>query len=154
MQKTDTTSKADTTSKTDPIVIEIVTLLEDMRPLFERACISDKFTIFAESNKLPGYCLEEAKTWLLANYDGPYKDYMKIRKMQPETFWKRYELWGEFDEHRECKLLAERLTIFKQSCRDRPLIFKHNACLMAITENERAKPKNKVKKTKKESHED
>lgn len=130
----------------DPTIAEIVKLLEDMRPIFERAGNSDKFIIYSECNKLPGYVLEEARNWLQALYDGSYKDYMKIRGMQPEAFWKRYELWGEFDEHRECRLLAEKLTVFKQSCRGRPLIFRHNACIVAVTENENKKPKKKAKK--------
>lgn len=88
--------------------------------------------------------------WLQEIYDTTFKECQRIRKMQPETMWKRYELWAEFEDHRECKLYAERLALFKQSCSKRPLIFRHNSCEMAITENQKSKPKNKAKKPKKD----
>lgn len=122
-------------------------MLEDMRPTMERAKISDKFIIFAECNKLPGYCLEDAYNWLSELYTGAYKECKRLRGMQSEEMWKRYELWGDdINEHRECVLYAKALDAFKKACRGRPLIFKHNQCIGAIEENNRKKPKNKAKK--------
>jgi hypothetical protein len=126
-------------------------MLEDMRPTLERVKLGDKFVIFANCDKLPGYCLEDAMKWLHEVYTTTFKECQRIRRMQSEEMWKRYEAWGdEFADHREVKLYAERLVMFKQSCRNRPLIFKHNSCEMAITENQKAKPKNKAKKPKKD----
>lgn len=116
-----------------------------------RAKIDDKFIIFAQCDKLPGYCLEEALDWLQTLYQGAYRECQKIRNMQSEAVWKKYELWADFDDCNEVKLYAAKLDAFRNHCKHRPLIFRHSACEKAITENERAKPK---KKAKKERHED
>ena len=128
----------------------IVTLLEDMRPTLERCNKSEKFTIFAQADKLPGYCLEDAMTWLTELHNGPYKECQRIRLMQKEEFWKRAEAWGECQEHREVVLYNERLDIFKRALRGKPLIFKHKDCIAAMAENDRKKPKNKAKAKKNE----
>lgn len=130
---------------------DIVVMLEEMRPTLERAKLSEKFQIFGQCDKLPGYVMEDALTWITAIYNGTYAECRRIRNMQPESLWAKYETWGdEFAEHRECVLYAERLVLFKHACRNRPLIFRHNKCLGAMEENNRKKPKNKAKKVSSE----
>jgi hypothetical protein len=125
---------------------KIVQLLEDMRPTMARAKIDDKFLIFANCDKLPGYCLEDALNWLMELHAGAFKECQKIRRMQSEEMWAKYELWDDFEDCNEVKLYNAKLDAFKNHCRNRPLIFRHSACEQAIAENERAKPRKKKAK--------
>jgi hypothetical protein len=127
-------------------IIQLISLLEDMRPTMKRCGIDNKFIVFSKCDKLPGYAVEDALIWIQDLYKGPYAACQQIRRLLSEDLWDKYKLWGEFDEHRECILYSERLAIFKAACKQRPLIFKHTCCEKAITENNRKKPKNKAKK--------
>lgn len=129
----------------DDSIIKIVSLVEIMRPTMDRAGIGAKFMVFSECDKLPGYCTEEALTWLQSLHDGAFKDAQKIRNLVSEATWKRYEDWEDSSDLRECILYAEKLKVFKAACRNRPLIFRHSAAQIAVTENANKKPKNKAK---------
>lgn len=125
---------------------KIVQLLEDMRPTMQRVKVDEKFIIFANCDKLPGYCLEDALTWLTELHGSAFKECQRIRRMQPEAIWAKYEVWGDFEDYHEVKVYNEKLQVFKEACRHRPLIFRHSACERAITENERAKPRKRKEK--------
>ena len=117
-----------------------------MRPTLERVKLGHKFIIYGQCNKLPGYVLEDALTWLTALHTGVYKECKRIRGMQSEEMWARYALWGDETEYREVVLYNAALDNFKKNCRGRPLIFRHAQCDGAATENNNKKPKNKDKR--------
>lgn len=129
----------------DESIIKIVSLVEEMRPTLIRVGLSDKFQIFSECDKLPGYCTEEALAWLETLRSGAYRDCQKIRNLVSEHVWERYEKWEDSEDLREVILYKEKLKCFKTACRNRPLIFRHSAARIAVTENNNKKPKNKAK---------
>ena len=128
----------------DDSIIKIVALVEEMRPTMVRAGNSDKFQIYSECDKLPGYCTEEALNWLEDLHKGAYRDCQKIRNLVAETIWERYEKWEDSEDLREVVLYKEKLKVFKTACRNRPLIFRNNAAKIAVVENSNKKPKNKA----------
>jgi len=94
----------------------------------------------------------EAHKWLERIHESEYKDVMAVRKLLPETLWTRYKAWGEdFDEHREVKMLKERLVIFRKAIvsRSRPDFFKkgkYNAEIKRRSKKSKAKKGGSKKK--------
>lgn len=49
--------------------------------------------------------IRTAHKWIMKIYTGDFKQYQKTRKLLPEETWRRYFLWGGFEDHEEMVLL-------------------------------------------------
>ena len=94
----------------DEYLVELHDMFFEMKPILVRAGVAiDRYELPDSEllDAIPEDALIFAYAWLKTIYQGTYEDAMKVYRLLPEEIWIRYALWGEFDEHRECVLLAE-----------------------------------------------
>ena len=78
--------------------------------------------------------VEDAFNWLTTIYNGVYQDWLEVRKLLSEEQWKRYELWGGFERHREVKMLKKESIKVRTAIisRKRPNFFKKGKVNAAV----------------------
>lgn len=76
--------------------------------------------------KLRADFIRPAYYWLNEVYGNEYYKVREVKKLLPDHIWKRYKEWGGFDEHRECVMLRESLSVLRRAVvtRSRPDFFK------------------------------
>ena len=121
-------------------------MIVEMGPMLTEATIKDGYLQVPENAEIcRSQMVVEAHKWLESIHEGVYRDVMAVRKLLPEELWARYKAWGEdFEEHREVKMLKEKLVIFRKAIvnRSRPDFFKrgkYNAEIKRRTKKSKAK---------------
>jgi hypothetical protein len=116
-------------------------MVEDMRititamsELFDWAGISGALEIPIESENLKADFIRLGYKWLYKTINPLYQHALEIWKLLPRDLWIRYKAWGEFEEHRESRLLNERLLKLRKAVRSksRPDFFKRGKINAAI----------------------
>ena len=97
-------------------------MLAETAKLFDIGKIRSVF-IHEDSAILPADIVREGYQWLLAIHQGPFQKVIDIWKLCPEEVWDRYFLFGDFEDHREMKLLRGALIHLKKSMYRRPVLF-------------------------------
>jgi len=101
-------------------------MLDSMNNMLVRARVQGILCVPIGSEKLTTKFIKEGHDWLKEVYGNQYKDVDKVWKLLPEALWKRYEVWGDFEEHREAKMLTAALCELRKAiiCIGRPAFFK------------------------------
>lgn len=101
-------------------------MLTDMNTLLDKACIVDILCVPAGADKLTVKFIKGGYDWLLSIYENQFAKALKVWKLLPEALWKRYAVWGCFEDHREAVMLTEALAELKKviMCQGRPPFFK------------------------------
>jgi hypothetical protein len=131
-------------------------MVEDMRititamsEIFEWADIDGALCVPKESENLRVDFLRKGYKWLYNIVYPAFQDAIDIWKLQPREMWERYKRWGEFNEHRESKLLSERLLRLRKIVRakSRPDFFKRGKINAAIKNLHKKRTRKSSKKT-------
>jgi len=125
-------------SKTKVELIEDMRItLTEMSEIFEWADIEGALAVPERSDELKIDFIRKGFKWLYDIVYPAFKHAMEIWKLLPREQWERYKRWGEFSEHRESRLLEERLLRLRKIVRakSRPDFFKRgkfNAQIKAL----------------------
>jgi len=131
-------------------------LVEDMRititemsELFEWADIEGALSCPVDCEELKIDFIRKGYKWLYENVVPSFKFALEIWKLQPKEQWVRYKQWGEFSEHRESRMLAERLLRMRKIVRAkaRPDFFKRGKINAAIKRLHKKRAGKSSKKT-------
>lgn len=106
-------------------VSKIIQLHQAMEPLLKVAGLANKLPI--PGFELPGTEVEEAWIWMLELKDGAYKQAKRLRDMQSEERWARYEVFIDLKENREYVLWVEAVENLKLAIKNRPGYFRKNS---------------------------
>lgn len=70
--------------------------------------------------------LNDGKKWMRDVYAHWVAEIWPIWKLLPTEIWMRYKTWGCFNDHRECRMLEEKLPAFKKLVKNdkRPILFR------------------------------
>jgi hypothetical protein len=100
-------------------------ILDLMHPMME-LCKIKPLNIPDDVEQLPRSFIITGYEWLDNIYKKEWRDVNNIRLLLPEDAWKRYLLWGEFEDHREVRLFNEAARKFKKviNSRQKPGFFK------------------------------
>jgi len=145
-------------SKTKISMVEDMRItLTEMSEIFEWADIEAALAAPSRAEELKVGFIRSGYKWLYDIVYPAFKEVMEIWKLLPREQWERYKRWGEFNEHRESRLLDERLLRLRKIVRakTRPDFFKRgkiNAQIKALDKKRdrsgNSKSKKRVPKTK------
>lgn len=101
-------------------------ILTEMHDILDWAGIGNYLSVPQQSEELNIDYIREGYKWIIKIRETVARDAIDIWKLLPRSMWERYELWGEFSEHRESIMLGERLTKLKKAVKSksRPDFFK------------------------------
>lgn len=122
------------------MLTEICVEMKTMSSIFDQIAVkSDHFDFVLDPFKLeilPLAIIKEAREWCRELFTVEYAKILSIKKLLSDELWKRYELWGGFEEHRECVMLREALDQFRKKIVDknRPIYFKKGGLYAALRE--------------------
>ena len=112
------------------MIAQTFVLLDQMRPHLLKSKVPEKYTrLFytqEDLEKLPVTIIRDAYNWLEKILGAEWREYSCIRRLLPEMAWEMYEAMGDFEDHREVKLLrlAQKNLRSIFISRERPTLFK------------------------------
>ena len=108
------------------MVYEMRNMLTYMSTLLDKAGIAGVLGVPEHSEKLTAAFVKGGYDWLRNIYENQYAKALEVWKLLPEALWKRYAVWGCFEDHREAIMLTNALAEMKKviMCQGRPAFFK------------------------------
>ena len=120
-----------------------------MQHIMKLAGIKDNYLyVHPSAIEFSATFLREAVNWIEKIYLEEFYSVMKIRKLLPEATWNMYEIMGDFDDHREVKLLSYYLNLFRKALRTpaKPNFFKKGAATREFAASRKAKKNSRGRK--------
>lgn len=90
-------------------------MLAEMSPALEFAGVKiSMLQIPEDAKEFKADFIRPAFHWLDSVYETEFKAYSDVRDLCSEEVWKRYFLWGDYEDHREVIMLREAAAVLKK----------------------------------------
>ena len=109
------------------LIDEIKDTLERMKPLIVKSGVNEtKIAVPEDVDLVKMDLIRPAHEWIHMIFDTVYTAAKNAKALCSDEVWKRYESWGDFDEHREVTILKHALVNLRKEVisRNRPIFFK------------------------------
>lgn len=101
---------------------KIQDMLTKLEPFYEIGKIRPIF-LHEKAADLPADMVREGYQWLVAVYQSAFNKVIDNWNLCKPEIWKRYFLFGGFEEHAEMRLLMDSLHNLKKMVSKRPMLF-------------------------------